>query len=452
MAQVAERRNPRTSATVDQLLDRYLNQFDGAPNTLTLYRGYVRNHISPYLGKISVGRLEPETLDAFYAELRRCRKHCTTSKGIDHRTNQPHECDDRCRKHKCRPLGPTTVRHIHFILSGAYKKAVRWRWVAVSPINQAEPPGAPKENPDPPTPDEAARILTEAWADPDWGTQLWVAMTTGARRGEICAIRWSAVSLDEGRESIWLRQAIRKGTGGGWEEAELKTHQRRRLALDSETTEALREHRHRCEARAAALGVQLHSDAFVFSEEPDGSTFKIPDSVTQRYERLAERLGIKTTLHKLRHYSATELILAGVDIRTVAGRLGHGGGGTTTLRTYTAWVSEADQRAAAGWATRTSIRPGELASRNRARIDPQHPYEKVAADIARRVEIGDLPPGSAAPTADQLATQHGVSVATARRGVALAREWGVLITKGPGNPRVPAPSDPASSGQLMRHQ
>jgi integrase len=75
VAQVAERRNPHTSATVDQLLDRYLSQFDGAPNTPTLYRGYVRNHISPYLGKIRVGHLDPETRDAFYAELRRCRKH-----------------------------------------------------------------------------------------------------------------------------------------------------------------------------------------------------------------------------------------------------------------------------------------------------------------------------------------------------------------------------------------
>ena len=46
----------------------------------------------------------------------------------------------------------------------------------------------------------------------------------------------SAVNLDEGRESISLRHAIRKGTGGRWEEAELKTHQRRRLAIDSETS------------------------------------------------------------------------------------------------------------------------------------------------------------------------------------------------------------------------
>ncbi len=37
---------------------------------------------------------------------------------------------------------------------------------------------------------------------------------------------------------------------------------------------------------------------------------------------------------------------AGVDLRTVAGRLGHGGGGATTLRVYAAWVSESDRRAA----------------------------------------------------------------------------------------------------------
>lgn len=68
-AEIAERRNPRTNATVDQLLERYLDQFDGAPNTRRLYRGYVRNHISPYVGKIRVGQLDAETLDAFYAEL-----------------------------------------------------------------------------------------------------------------------------------------------------------------------------------------------------------------------------------------------------------------------------------------------------------------------------------------------------------------------------------------------
>jgi integrase len=67
---------------------------------------------------------------------------------------------------------------------------------------------------------------------------------------------------------------------------------------------------------------------------------------------MAKRLGIRTTLHRLRHYSATELIAAGVDVRTIAGRLGRGGGGTTTLRVYAAFVNDADQRAAAALARR----------------------------------------------------------------------------------------------------
>jgi integrase len=46
---VAEQRNPRTNATLDQLLQRYLEQFAGSPNTRALYEGHIRNHISPAL-------------------------------------------------------------------------------------------------------------------------------------------------------------------------------------------------------------------------------------------------------------------------------------------------------------------------------------------------------------------------------------------------------------------
>jgi integrase len=67
--------------------------------------------------------------------------------------------------------------------------------------------------------------------------------------------------------------------------------------------------------------------------------------MTRRYKRLADKLGIDSHLHALRHYSATERLTAGVDLRTVAGRLGHGDG-TTTLRHYAAWVAAADQQAA----------------------------------------------------------------------------------------------------------
>lgn len=119
LSQVAEKRSPRTSATVGQLLERYLDQFAGSPNMLEVYRTHTRNHISPCLGHLKIGQLDAETLASFYGELRRCRRRCVGRRTIDHRVPEPHECDDRCVRHQCGPLAPTTIRHIHFILSGA---------------------------------------------------------------------------------------------------------------------------------------------------------------------------------------------------------------------------------------------------------------------------------------------------------------------------------------------
>ncbi|MCA1675191.1 MAG: tyrosine-type recombinase/integrase, partial [Actinobacteria bacterium] len=213
-----------------------------------------------------------------------------------------------------------------------------------------------------------------------------------------------------------------------WVEGDLKTHQQRRLALDPETVEVLGEHLARCQARADELRLGLTEEAFVFSGAPDSSTPLTPGSLTQRYDRLAGRRGIATSLHKLRHYSATELIAAGVDVRTVAGRLGHSGGGTTTLKAYTAWVSEADQRAARGIGAGMPSRPAPLDAVERAKHAPQNPYEKIAVELRRRILAGDLVEGDPTPTEKQLATEHQVALGTAHRAMELVKTWGLITS------------------------
>jgi integrase len=120
----------------------------------------------------------------------------------------------------------------------------------------------------------------------------------------------------------------------------------RRLALDDTTVDILSEHRRRYDDLARELQVPAREDAFLFSHKPDRDVPYDPDAVSHRYIDMCAQLGINCHLHALRHYSATELLSSGVDLRTVAGRLGHGGGGTTTLRVYAAWVSESDKKAA----------------------------------------------------------------------------------------------------------
>ena len=186
-------------------------------------------------------------------------------------------------------------------------------------------------------------------------------MTTGMRRGEICGLRWSLVDLDQA--VLTIRRTVFVGQRGELQEKDTKTHQQRRVVLDPETAAVLRDHHARAHARAAALGEHLKPDAFVVSADPDSQLPINPDPATQRYRRMATRLGINTTLKNLRHYTATELISGGVDVRTVAGRLGHGGGGSTTLRVYAAWTSEADQRAARTVSGRMPARPRGVAEK-----------------------------------------------------------------------------------------
>lgn len=104
LAQVDERRNPRTSATLDQMLDRYLETLDVGHTTRRMYTRYLELQVRPFIGRLKAGAVESETLDSLYAELRRCRTHCTDKRGTDHRTPREHECDERCRRHVCKPL------------------------------------------------------------------------------------------------------------------------------------------------------------------------------------------------------------------------------------------------------------------------------------------------------------------------------------------------------------
>jgi integrase len=168
-------------------------------------------------------------------------------------------------------------------------------------------------------------------------------MVTGLRRAELLGLRWSDVDLATGTLTVARNVVV---VGGRLIEKDTKTHRMRRIALDPETVEVLIEHRERWYERARTLELEPTDEAYLFSYDPANARPCDPSGVTHRYARMCAGIGIDSHLHALRHYSATELLMAGVDLRTVAGRLGHGGGGTTTLRVYAAWVGESDRRAA----------------------------------------------------------------------------------------------------------
>ena len=423
LSEVDEKRNARTNATVAQMLDRYMSVLTIEDTTRVGYERMIRLHIRPVLGALPIGRVNGGTVDAFYAQLRRCRVRCDGRPFVEHRTKpgkDEHKCTDACRPHECVPLGKARIRQIHNVLSGAFSRAVKWRWIAVSPMPQAQTPTAPTPDPQPPTAAQAARIVSEAWKDPDWGMFVWLAMTTGARRGELCALRWNRID-DAG--VLEIRSSIAQTSGRTWEK-DTKSHQKRRIVLDPQTLSLLRAYRSYRAEQAAAVGIAtIDDDAFVFSPAPDGSVWPKPDSATQRYARMCRRLGWDMNLHQLRHYSATELITSGVDVRTVAGRLGHGGGGTTTLRVYTAWVSEADQRASTSLGARMPELPAGLSVETSEGTLPAvvaadgSSYRQISTDLLGAIRCGALSKGDPLPTMKDLASRYGVALSTVHRAI-----------------------------------
>lgn len=243
---------------------------------------------------------------------------------------------------------------------------------------------------------------------------------TGARRGELCALRWHHLDLTAG--VLTLRHSAYLDEHGELREKDTKTHQQRRVALDPETIEVLRELHGRYVDRLAQLDAQANPADYVFSPEPDNSRGYRPDTVTQRYSRLATRLSIDSHIHTLRHYAATELIAAGVDVRAVAGRLGHCGGGTTTLRVYAAWLSESDQRAAGTLAARMPPRPVVT---TRPNVESS-PYRFIAAEFREQIAAKSIQPGERLPAVAELAARHSVSVSTAHRALTLLNAEGLI--------------------------
>lgn len=220
----------------------------------------------------------------------------------------------------------------------------------------------------PPAPEDVARLLAKAESDdPELLTFLALDAETGARRAELGSLRLS----DFGDDEVKIARALvigpatpeneRKYAGHYWPSAYSRGKTRtaliekprpktrgsvRTIALSPATMALVDAQRARLARIAFEGGTSYPADAFLFPSEPDGLRPLRPDTWTDRFVELRDELGLKTVrLHDLRHFVATSLIAAGVDIGTVAGRLGHGGGGKTTLAIYSHFMKKPDRTA-----------------------------------------------------------------------------------------------------------
>jgi integrase len=320
-----------TSATVQTVIEEYFRHSESrgrAPKTLHEGRRIAERVIYPALGDIPAKDLTARHLDELYRRLR-------MGEGPTGRK-----------------LSPATVRRYHAVISASMGQAVRWGWIDRNPAERAEPPEVDKGKQKIPTVDEVRRLALAAHeVKPEWGILVKLAVLTGSRRGELCALRWPDVGPDTIR---FARSIYRAGAQRG--EKATKSGRERIVSLGPGGVALLADWRNRCVARALDADAELVPDAFLASPTPDGSRPMNPDSFSSAIHRLCapydekhnpSGLGIPHVhLHSLRHFAATLALQSGVDARNVAELLGHADGGVLILGTY-AHATTAVQRQAA---------------------------------------------------------------------------------------------------------
>ncbi len=313
-----ERRQATTNhgGSVRDLLTRWLADIEPtrSPSTMREHRRSVERNILPAIGSVRLDRLTARHLDDLYRSL------------------------------LARGLSPASVRRHHAILSAALRRAVKWDWLASNPAERASPPGISRRSTTTPSTEAVQHLVVAAQEeDPVLAAAIVLAAVTGARRGELCSLRWSDVDWERGTLAFARSLTV---IGRQASEGPTKTHQRRDVAIDDALGGFISQRQLEQRAYAETVGVELVKDPYLLSRSSDGAMPCLPDGLTHGYSRLAAKIGVGGHFHELRHYAATTSIASGADVRTVAGRLGHADP-STTLRIY-AHALEARDRELAG--------------------------------------------------------------------------------------------------------
>jgi integrase len=167
---------------------------------------------------------------------------------------------------------------------------------------------------------DVKKLLNAARATPYY-VLFYCALMTGARRGELLALRWSDLDLSLPQMHI-NRRVLQLRDRNLIYKSPKTVKGRRTISLSPATVLTLRRHKEEAEANCASLKIPFDSDSLVFCH-PDGTSL-LPYSISQAWRRLVKRTGVKhVRLYDARHTHATLLLKQNTHPRIVMERLGH---------------------------------------------------------------------------------------------------------------------------------
>ena len=261
------------------------------PSTFKTSQGFLKNHIQPQIGSISLADLTSLDLQRFY-------KHLLDGGRVDRIE----------AKKKPKGLAPKTVRNIHQMIGSAYNLAMEQKLVSKNPTQGCALPKVEHKEMKTLTADQLSAFFQEA-RDSGVYELYYLDLATGLRRGELLGLKWTDVDFD--RRVVKVQRAISR-QNGKVVEAPLKTKNAyRTLPLSADAISVLMHQRRK-----------TGSSEWVFPS-PSGGPMS-PDSVLHMLQLVLKRAGLpRIRFHDLRHTCATMLCRRKISLRDIQLWLGH---------------------------------------------------------------------------------------------------------------------------------
>lgn len=309
-----------THRPLKDYLDEWLSgyKYSLKPTTHESYASFIKHHISPEIGGITVPNLRPSHLRKLYAKK-------LTSGRADKKEGG---------------LSPRSVKYIHTILLLALGHAVQDEIVSRNVAELVDPPRQEKPQIKYWEWEQAKRFLAATEKD-RYHLFYLIALSTGMARGEILGLRWSDINWD--KHTLSIRQTIVNTNAGPIVQASAKTENRERtLDVTPGLLAKMKEHRKIQNQEYLALEIGKEDD----TEKEDKPAKKksnliftartgkhvMPRTIDRCLQRSIAKYNKKRdiekhlpelTIHCLRHTYATHLLEEGVHPKVVSERLGH---------------------------------------------------------------------------------------------------------------------------------
>jgi integrase len=307
-AVVAGEFTPCADMTMNELFDRFMQTKEGrlAATTLQRYESLLRLYLRPAIGRKKVAGVRAVDLLAVYAQWSK------------------------------RSVSGRTICHAADLLRNVLRRAVKWEVILRSPAASLDADDLPKAlKPESAvlTETEAQQLLQEAkqpthrctarhylTAQSVFYPAVAFALYTGARLGEIMAMRWQ--DIDFRQRIVTISRSLSSTKRDGLVYKRPKNDRMRTVCVSSELLAILESHRAVQAAERIAVGPAYHDEDLIFAK-PDGTpiTSWLFSSAFRNFMKRCRVRRIR--FHDLRDTHASLLAKAGVPIEVISKRLGH---------------------------------------------------------------------------------------------------------------------------------